>query len=292
MPPEEIAKKYPWCSIAQISLLQHYKINNSTAFDKQANKTAMVFNNSSWLNWQLHLVSQQTNKVQLHSETLSKINDQDDTEPQKIFEESVEKKSEIGKQSEVSTEVENESDQKFEANDVQESEITSITEVNTKDESEAEKILEPNSEDDEANTKIQHSLSQIALQANTTEDSIAFEPLHTVDYFASQGIKITEDPITNDKLGGQVKSFTAWLKSMKKIHKENLQAGDEQTDKAIQKIAEHSNADAAVITEAMANVLIDQNKIEKAIALYEKLSLINPSKSAYFAAQIDRIKHK
>jgi len=63
MHPEEIAKKYPWCSIAQISLLQYYKINNSTAFDKQANKTAMVFNNSSWLNWQLHQVSQQTNKV-------------------------------------------------------------------------------------------------------------------------------------------------------------------------------------------------------------------------------------
>ena len=264
MHPEEIAKKYPWCSIAQISLLQYYKINNSTAFDKQANKTAMVFNNSSWLNWQLLLVSQQTNKVQSQSETFGEINDQDDTEPQKIFEESVEK----------------------------ESEISSITEVNTKDESEPEKILAPNSEDDEAKAKIQHSLSQISLQANTTEDSIAFEPLHTVDYFASQGIKITEDPLTNDKLGSQVKSFTEWLKSMKKIHKENLPGGDEQTDKAIQKIAEHSNADADVVTEALANVLIDQNKIEKAIAMYEKLSLINPSKSAYFAAQIDRLKNK
>ncbi|MEJ7675335.1 MAG: hypothetical protein WKF59_22165 [Chitinophagaceae bacterium] len=292
MHPEEIAKKYPWCSIAQISLLQHFKINNSTAFDKQANKTAMVFNNSSWLNWQLHLVSPQTNKVQSHSETLGEINDQDDTEPQKIVEESVEKESEISKPSEVNTEDDKEPDQKFEANNVQESEITGITEINTKLESEPEKILEPNPEDDEANAKIQHSLSQISLHANTTEDSIAFEPLHTVDYFASQGIKITEDPITNDKLGSQVKSFTEWLKSMKKIYKENLPAGDEQTDKAIQKIAEHSNADADVVTEALANVLIDQNKIEKAIAMYEKLSLINPSKSAYFAAQIDRLKNK
>ena len=292
MHPEEIAKKYPWCSIAQISLLQYYKINNSTAFDKQANKTAMVFNNSSWLNWQLHLVSQQTNKVQSHSETFGEIKDQDDTEPHKIFEESVEKESEISSITEVNTKDEKEPDKKFEKNDVQESEITSITEINTKLESEPEKIVEPNPEDDEANAKIQQSLSQISLQANTTEDSIAFEPLHTVDYFASQGIKITEDPITNDKLGSQVKSFTEWLKSMKKIHKENPAAGDEQTDKAIQKIAEHSNADADVVTEALANVLIDQNKIEKAIAMYEKLSLINPSKSAYFAAQIDRLKNK
>ncbi len=264
MHPEEIAKKYPWCSIAQISLLHHYKINNSTAFDKQANKTAMVFNNSSWLNWQLHLVSQQTNIVQSKPETFGEINDQGDKPPQKIIEESVEK----------------------------ESDLTNLSEVKTEEDKEPGKILEPDPEDDEANANISQSLSQISLHADTTEDLIAFEPLHTVDYFASQGIKITEDPITNDKLGSQMKSFTEWLKSMKKIHKENAPAGDEQTDKVIQKIAEHSNADADVVTEALATVLVDQNKIEKAIAMYEKLSLINPSKSAYFAAQIDRLKNK
>src|ERR1035437_7574324 len=70
---------------------------------------------------------------------------------------------------------------------------------------------------------------------------------------------------------------------------EELTAGDEQTDKNIQQIAEHSNADAEVVTEAMANVLVKQNKTEKAIEVYEKLSLINPSKSAYFAAKIDSL---
>ncbi len=77
---------------------------------------------------------------------------------------------------------------------------------------------------------------------------------------------------------------------MKRIHKENLPLADEQTDKNIQQIAEHSNADAEVVTEAMANVLINQNKIEKAIEVYEKLSLLNPSKRTYFAAQIDSLK--
>ena len=55
-----------------------------------------------------------------------------------------------------------------------------------------------------------------------------FEPLHTVDYFASQGIKITEEPVTNDKLGNQMKSFTAWLKSMKKLHPAKLAEQDEK----------------------------------------------------------------
>jgi hypothetical protein len=76
---------------------------------------------------------------------------------------------------------------------------------------------------------------------------------------------------------------------MKKVHTEKLAGGDEQTDKNIQRIAENSNAEAGVITEAMADVLIKQNKTEKAIEVYNKLSLINPSKSAYFAAKIESL---
>ena len=217
--PEKMAEKYPWCSMAQLSLLQHYKKSNSTHFEKQALKTALFFENSNWLNWQLHL--------------LSKENETEESIPVEI----------------------------------------SVNAV----------------EHEEQNEKIRHSLSQISSRANTTEESIAFEPLHTVDYFGSQGIKITEETLANDKLGNQMKSFTEWLKSMKKIHKEKFIEGDEQTDKNIQQIAEHSNADAEVVTEAMANILIAQNKTEKAVEVYEKLSLINPSKSAYFAGKINSL---
>jgi hypothetical protein len=136
----------------------------------------------------------------------------------------------------------------------------------------------------------QNNLIPVTPDTNADEDIIPFEPLHTVDYFASQGIKITEEPVTNDKLGNQMKSFTEWLKSMKKIHKENLPAGDEQTDKTIQRLAEHSNEAAEVVTESMADVLIKQGKTDKAIEVYEKLSLQNPSKSAYFAAKINALK--
>ena len=130
---------------------------------------------------------------------------------------------------------------------------------------------------------------------NTEDDSIQasqdvpFEPLHTVDYFASQGIKISAD-IMNDKLGKQMRSFTDWLKSMKRLHPGKLPEQNEVIEKIIQSSAEQSNADAEVLTEAMAEVLIKQNKQEKAVEMYKKLSLMNPSKSAYFAAKIESLK--
>ncbi len=122
------------------------------------------------------------------------------------------------------------------------------------------------------------------------EPLISFEPLHAVDYFASQGITITDELKTDDKLGKQLKSFTEWLKTMKKIHTEKLDPENELTDQKIKTIAESSNTNTEVVTEAMADVLEKQGKVEKAIETYQKLSLINPAKSAYFAAKIDSLK--
>lgn len=129
------------------------------------------------------------------------------------------------------------------------------------------------------------------LENDTGDDEpVPFEPLHTVDYFASQGIKLSEDALANDQLGKQVKSFTAWLKSMKKLHPGQLPEQNEVIEKLIQTSSEASNQSANVLTEAMAEVLVKQGKSEKAIEMYQKLSLLNPSKSAYFAAKIERIK--
>lgn len=123
----------------------------------------------------------------------------------------------------------------------------------------------------------------------TTEDTISFEPLHTSDYFASVGIKFSDEVKPGDKLGKQLKSFTDWLKTMKKIHTDQLPSQSEQSVIVIQKMAEKSNTEDEVLTEAMAEVLLQQGKTTKAIAVYKKLSLLNPSKSAYFAAKIDQI---
>jgi len=124
------------------------------------------------------------------------------------------------------------------------------------------------------------------------EEGLLFEPFHTIDYFASQGIKLSLDEIPPDRFGQQLKSFTDWLKVMKRLPaKTALSETNEEEDINIQSIAAHSNEEKEVVTETMADVLARQGKYDKAIDLYAKLSLLNPSKSAYFAARIEQLKN-
>jgi hypothetical protein len=154
--------------------------------------------------------------------------------------------------------------------------------------------------DDEDGYNEDESLPEIApLQINlkldtiaeNTEEEFLFQPLFTRDYFASQGIKLSDDVLVSDKLGTQLKSFTSWLKTMKKIHIGQLYPeGSENTDSSIQHMAEKSNDKQEILTETMAEILIQQNRKDLAISLYRKLSLLDPAKSTYFAAKIDHLK--
>ena len=113
---------------------------------------------------------------------------------------------------------------------------------------------------------------------------------HTIDYFASQGIKLREEKLADDQLGKQVKSFTQWLRSMKKIYVEEQKELDSSMEKEVVSIATESNQQTEVITETMAEVLVKQGKRTQAIDLYRKLSLLHPEKSVYFASRIDELK--
>lgn len=132
-----------------------------------------------------------------------------------------------------------------------------------------------------------------AITSNSTalEEELLFQPLFTRDYFASQGIKLSDDILASDKLGSQLKSFTSWLKTMKQIHiGQLLSEGIEKGDTEIQHMAEKSNDKQEILTETMAEILIQQNRKDLAISLYRKLSLLDPAKSTYFAAKIDHLK--
>ena len=145
----------------------------------------------------------------------------------------------------------------------------------------------------DANAQVGNTIINLdEFRGVTTSESEGpiFEPLHTVDYFASQGIRLKAEDIGDDKLGRQLKSFTGWLKSMKKLYPEKMATQDEAVERIIRASAENSNIDADVVTEAMAEVLVKQDKREKAIEMYEKLKLTDPSKSAYFAAKIESLK--
>lgn len=122
------------------------------------------------------------------------------------------------------------------------------------------------------------------------EPLFTFEPFYAVDYFASQGIKLQEDKLGNDQLGKQVKSFTQWLRSMKKIYVEEKKELDSNEEQKVLDKATESNLKADVMTETMAEVLAKQGKNAQAIDLYRKLSLLHPEKSVYFASRIEELK--
>jgi len=123
--------------------------------------------------------------------------------------------------------------------------------------------------------------------------AMTFEPYHTVDYFASQGIKVkAEEEKPKDQFSRQLKSFTEWLKAMKRLPASEIAVNVNPADeKKVEQMAQVSISDREVVTESMAEVWEKQGNHEKARETYEKLSLLNPDKSSYFAAKIEHLKN-
>jgi hypothetical protein len=149
---------------------------------------------------------------------------------------------------------------------------------------------------DEHSIKIAAVLNSQLAEFNkpiTTDTPIVLdtEPYHTVDYFASQGIKVNLEQPPIDKLTSQLRRFTDWLKHIKNVEPDEEDINtDPELESAIQGIASSSNEAREIVTETMAEVLEKQGKKDKAIQLYIKLSFLNPDKSAYFASKIQQLK--
>lgn len=124
------------------------------------------------------------------------------------------------------------------------------------------------------------------------DQPLVFEPYYTVDYFASQGIKNIVEDKPQDRLGQQLKSFTEWLKTIRNLPPQQIatMTSDTGTEEKVVQLATNSLKEKEVETEAMAEVWIKQGQPEKAIDIYRKLSLLNPSKSSYFAVLIENLK--
>lgn len=353
---ERNANEYPYSSLASFLLLYHYKKTSNPAFEKFAKKTALLFNNPHWLQFQLFdksaLISEEeiindgnagqvnrittidNNKIALENfseenvmqasaanfnqEIISEENLQQDNavatannemslensseeyimeELGVITEESVLNGADVEEIKEANSEsiVESQDEEPIEHKSEKQEYSEELVLSNS---SQANETIENENILNETPVTIETASENVIVEKVDVKDEIAaneiepitFEPLHAVDYFASQGIKITDELLANDKLGSQMKSFTAWLKSMKKLHPGKLEEQSLAAEKLIQASANESNFNTEILTEAMAEVLIKQDKKEKAIEMFSKLSLINPAKSAYFAARIESIK--
>lgn len=163
----------------------------------------------------------------------------------------------------------------------------------------AENIQEDGSMENESNEKMSRLLEaqKLSFQQPVNENEelpMPVEVMHRVDYFESQGIRLEEQPGIPDQMQIRVKKFTDWLKDMKRINPHPVDLGSMEASAAqVEGFAAKSlETKEEVLTEAMAEVLTKQGKSKEAIHVYEKLSFLNPSKSTYFAAKIERLKQQ
>jgi tetratricopeptide (TPR) repeat protein len=322
---DELVQQYPYSAILQFFYTKKLKDKNAFGYPDAAARSALYFNNPHWLN---HLINDQdenglrpiavtafsADEKVLYGETALGINNNEEKIPSRetavteypdiALEPESEPQNSVQMQEYDTKELydagppvnvngEQETAPEFissvEDSSKMTSEIAENVEIVTA--SQSAEMEPPVEATISASESTNEKLPGTEKEAGAGEPLVPIEPLYSIDYFASQGIRLTVEEETKDKLGRSLKSFTEWLKAMKRIHPEKMaESMDPNTEKHIQSVAEHSNDETEVNTEAMAEVLAKQGRLDKAIELFEKLSLLNPAKSAYFAAKIKELK--
>ncbi|MEJ8844136.1 hypothetical protein WG954_17215 [Lacibacter sp. H375] len=312
---EMMAYQYPWFGTAQLLLAAKQKQTGALNADKQVQKAMIYFNQPLWSGAQLNrfiAAEPATVEAVQETETIKEVEEKDalieiDETDASLDAEAIVEAEDIRDVKEANVVTDAVLDVEF----VLQAEADKETEQLLKDaeiEEQAEAMIEADSQREVADF-ITNTDAELAAEATIGSDFakeelmnaqkpesveekpvFTFEPFHTVDYFASQGIKLREEKLENDQLGKQVKSFTQWLRSMKKIYVEEKKDLNLTDEKEVVSIATESNQQTEVVTETMAEVLAKQGKKTQAIDLYRKLSLLHPEKSVYFASRIDELK--
>lgn len=312
---EMMAYQYPWFGTAQLLLAAKQKQTGSLNADKQVQKAIIYFNQPLWSGAQLKkFIAAEPAAVEAVEETeaLMEIDEKEalieiDETDASLDAEAIVEAEDIRDVKEVNVvtdavldaeyvlkaEADKEADQFIKELDIEE-QAEAMIEADAQREvadfmtnADAELAAEATIGSDFAKEELMNAQKPEPAEEKPV---FTFEPFHTVDYFASQGIKLREEKLENDQLGKQVKSFTQWLRSMKKIYVEEKKELGLTEEKEVVSIATESNQQTEVVTETMAEVLAKQGKKAQAIDLYRKLSLLHPEKSVYFASRIDELK--
>jgi hypothetical protein len=301
---QQLAERYPYFSAGQLLLAQKLKDEFPKKYQSQLEKASLYFSNPLWMDY----IINQSNYG--HSE--------DDVKTETVIEKSIPPAETIEEHPAQTENIENTEPFDQVEIPVQETELVpeqEILHVNTIEESfanaepaiqesidvveKAEEPLvstEPNEEEELAEFEDETGpvlhLPQFKIEAiPSAKDDLLFEPYHTVDYFASVGIKTDTAEKPSDRFGKQLRSFTEWLKTMKKLPEAEVPSTvDSKQEEKVVNLAEHSIEDRDVVTETMAEVWEKQGNTSRAIEVYHKLSLLNPAKSTYFAAKIEHLK--
>jgi hypothetical protein len=311
---EQFASRHPYFGAAQLLLTKKLQVENSEQYDEQLQKTFLFFHNPLWVQQLLDDTGKATitraEKKELRKETEA-IAEQKIEQAHIAPVLSQEHVDEIQHQEKTSQPIQ---EQFTHFPEIKEEPVEIISTTTEKvsipygsadilNDNEPGENIETTKEelteipDTEA---IKENIEELPVASITevtkeedkpVEEALLFEPFHTVDYFASQGIKIRDEEKPTDKFGKQLRSFTDWLKTMKRLPVTQIAATVEPlAEKKVEQMAAHSLEEREVVTEAMAEVWEKQGNREKAIAIYNKLSLLEPAKSTYFAAKIEELK--
>ncbi len=265
---QEVAQKYPFSPAVQLLLARKMKDEKSEGWQQQLDEAALYVPNSSWLHYLMEDVTATGNEEKI----ATPARDEAAHEPVAAAEKKLEiAPVQLAGEMPVINAVENAERAFAEPDDQEEQE-----EMDAQEEETTSPVTIP-------------GLKIEPIDPHTAE--LSFTPFHTVDYFASQGIKMREEEKPADKFGQQLRSFTEWLKALRDAPLseagKQVSTGSEQK---VEQLAKHSLSEKEVVTEAMAEVWEKQGDVAKAVAIYEKLSLQNPAKSAYFAGLIKKLK--
>jgi hypothetical protein len=292
---QSVVKQYPYFVPAQLLYAQKLKDTNTVLYDQQLQKTSLYFQNPFWLRYIL------ANDKKIKDEPLAQAalvkggiieGVEIETPVTQDIRDTVEEPTVTGISNTVEEGV-------ITAN-TREELIAELPQEESKADTEAEESSEPDfqtspeeSTMDSGKSMVMLAAAKLKLDEPVADDAPLFEALHTVDYFASQGIKLSQEAVPKDKFGQQLKSFTEWLKAMKRIPQSEIvkAISTAETDKKVEQLAEHSLEQAEILTETMAEVWAKQGNSAKAIEVYEKLSLQNPAKSHYFAGLIEQLRN-
>jgi hypothetical protein len=146
----------------------------------------------------------------------------------------------------------------------------------------------------------------LEMPALDESSTLTFQPLYTDDYFAYKRLKEPGKADELDEKGqSEMKSFTAWLKDMKHSFAEKatkdwyhqqLKTSYQDADPGVSEKVERMAMDSItlnndMVTETLAEVWAHQKQFHTAILIYQKLSLLNPGKSTYFAQKIEELQN-
>ncbi len=315
---KQLAADYPYFSIVQLLLCKKMQQDPHPDMQQQLYKTALYFSDEPWLRYLLTEDRRNSETPAVPEENIE--NKKEVKQPAQTLSHTSEIANSLAAELqepviETSTGIEAEKENDLLGIDKQTAQennnLITLPSENILDEPSAEDIHSepeeiPLDEEElaqqteplpieESNQKIASLLSEQAEAFHKPVEVaqqviIESEPYHTIDYFASQGIRLDGKKEENS-LDKKVHKFTDWLRQMKRINPQPVDLGTNAEEEShVVNIAASSNQTREVVTESMAEVLVKQNKRDKALEIYEKLSLLYPSKNAYFAAKIQQLK--